>query len=164
MFDILRRVKTIEEYIGIENEQAAGTTAEDFESSSARPEELEDDQTLEPLWRATAQLEASAPTRSRGSLWHRNMIKHLFQTVRGSAEVAEMAPQYFDVLCGAISQLTIPNSDIGTAPQNPADVEEWAFQTILGLILGGLLPEEYTRDGHLDIDCLSLDTRALPSP
>ncbi|KAJ5215008.1 fungal transcriptional regulatory protein [Penicillium chermesinum] len=80
MFDILRRVKTIEEYIGIENEQAAGTTAEDFESSSARPEELEDDQTLEPLWRATAQLEASAPTRSRGSLWHRNMIKHLFQT------------------------------------------------------------------------------------
>ncbi|KAJ5215007.1 fungal transcriptional regulatory protein [Penicillium chermesinum] len=67
-------------------------------------------------------------------------------SVRGSAEVAEMAPQYFDVLCGAISQLTIPNSDIGTAPQNPADVEEWAFQTILGLILGGLLAEGSIRE------------------
>lgn len=62
-------------------------------------------------------------------------------SVRGPVEVAGLAPRYFEVLCIAISQLALPNSDIGTAPRDPAEVEEWAYQTILGLILGGLLAE-----------------------
>ncbi|KAL5596639.1 hypothetical protein BROUX41_006664 [Berkeleyomyces rouxiae] len=62
-------------------------------------------------------------------------------SVRGSAEAAIFSPDYLSVLCCAISQLCVPNSDIGTLPADPKLREEWAFQTILGLILAGLLRE-----------------------
>ncbi|KAH6616250.1 fungal transcriptional regulatory protein [Boeremia exigua] len=67
-------------------------------------------------------------------------------SVRGTREEAELAPHYFTVLCSAISQLTIPQSSIGTVPEDPSQVEEWAFQTVLGLILGGLLAEASIRE------------------
>lgn len=64
-------------------------------------------------------------------------------SVRGPPDVAELAPHYFTVLCNAIAQLCIPNSEMGRTPD---DTEEWAFQTVLGIILAGLLNEATVRE------------------
>ena len=67
-------------------------------------------------------------------------------STRGSSEVALLASEYFSVLCNAISQLCIPGSVIGQQPEHPARAEEWAFQTILGIILAGLLREGLSKE------------------
>lgn len=67
-------------------------------------------------------------------------------SMRGSADVAVHASDFFNVLCCAISQLCLPSSDIGRQPEHPARAEEWAFQTILGIILAGLLREGVSRE------------------
>jgi len=67
-------------------------------------------------------------------------------STRGSPEVAVLASGYFAVLCNAIGQLCIPGSLIGNQPEHPARAEEWAFQTILGIILAGLLREGVSRE------------------
>lgn len=64
-------------------------------------------------------------------------------SVRGPSDVAELAPHYFTVLCNSMAQLCIPNSDMGRTPD---DTEEWAFQTVLGIILAGLLNEATVRE------------------
>ncbi|KAF7552942.1 hypothetical protein G7Z17_g3968 [Cylindrodendrum hubeiense] len=67
-------------------------------------------------------------------------------STRGTTEIAELAPHYFNVLCNAIAQLSIPNSEIGHSPDDPGSVEEWAFQTVLAIILAGLLTEGSVRE------------------
>lgn len=70
-------------------------------------------------------------------------------SIRGPPAVAaDLAPHYFVVLCNAIAQLSVPGSAIGR-PHGPAGSEncestpseEWAFQTVLGIVLAGLLAE-----------------------
>ncbi|ERT00489.1 uncharacterized protein SPSK_08720 [Sporothrix schenckii 1099-18] len=75
-------------------------------------------------------------------------------SVRGPAETAaDLAPHYYAVLCNAIAQLSIPDSTMGR-PHPPTDGglagatdadEEWAFQTVLGIVLAGLLTEASNR-------------------
>ncbi|OLN97757.1 hypothetical protein CCHL11_07951 [Colletotrichum chlorophyti] len=67
-------------------------------------------------------------------------------SIRGLPEVAVLASDYFAVLCNAISQLCIPQSEIGQAPDDLASAEEWAFQTVLGIILAGLLREAVVKE------------------
>ncbi|KAF2097189.1 hypothetical protein NA57DRAFT_41415, partial [Rhizodiscina lignyota] len=67
-------------------------------------------------------------------------------SLRGAAEVAVLEPEYFKVLCNSISRLCIPGSEIGQIPEDPALAEEWAFQTILGIILAGLLKEAAVKE------------------
>lgn len=67
-------------------------------------------------------------------------------SIRGSPEVAVLAPDYFSVLCSAISQLCIPQSEVGQAPDDSESAEEWAFQTVLGIILAGLLREAVVKE------------------
>ncbi|KAK7987394.1 hypothetical protein PG989_007709 [Apiospora arundinis] len=67
-------------------------------------------------------------------------------SARGTPEVAELAPSYFAVLCHAIAQLSIPGSEIGRPPDRADEAEEWAFQTVLGIILAGLMTEAYVRE------------------
>lgn len=64
-------------------------------------------------------------------------------SVRGPPDVAELAPHYFTVLCNAIAHLCIPDSEMGRTPD---DTEEWAFQTVLGIIFAGLLNEATVRE------------------
>lgn len=95
-------------------------------------------------------------------------------SVRGPREAAaELAPHYFAVLCNAIAQLSIPDSAVGrptgqptgqptdtvttslnndsldtdtdTDTAGPDAYEEWAFQTVLGIVLAGLLTEASNR-------------------
>jgi hypothetical protein len=60
--------------------------------------------------------------------------------------MVEIAPRYFTVLCNAIGQLCVPGSEIG---QTPDDAEEWAFQTVLGIVLAGLLTEAHVRESGI---------------
>jgi hypothetical protein len=60
--------------------------------------------------------------------------------------MVEIAPQYFSVLCNAIGQLCVPGSEIGKTPD---DAEEWAFQTVLGIVLAGLLTEAHVRESGI---------------
>lgn len=66
--------------------------------------------------------------------------------MRGPPELACHAPHYFAVLCHAIAQLSIPGSAIGLPPDTGDAAEEWAFQTILGILLAGLLNEAHARE------------------
>lgn len=67
-------------------------------------------------------------------------------SMRGSDEVVVHAAEYFIVLCNAIAQLCMPSSEIGEVPKDPSAAEEWAFQTILGIILAGLLREGVSKE------------------
>ncbi|KAI8724322.1 Zn(2)-C6 fungal-type domain-containing protein [Fusarium sp. LHS14.1] len=67
-------------------------------------------------------------------------------SIRGAPADAELAPDYFSVLCIAISQLCVPSSIIGREPTEPKQSEEWAFQTILGILLAGLLREGISKE------------------
>ncbi|KAH7007230.1 hypothetical protein EDB80DRAFT_456041 [Ilyonectria destructans] len=67
-------------------------------------------------------------------------------SIRGSQDVIMLAPEYFTVLCNSIAQLCMPASAIGQDAKNPARAEEWAFQTILGIILSGLLREGISKE------------------
>lgn len=67
-------------------------------------------------------------------------------SLRGDAEVAVLSPQYFTVLANAIAQLSIPGSVLGEPPEERDAREEWAFQTVLGIVIAGLLTEAATRE------------------
>lgn len=67
-------------------------------------------------------------------------------SLRGEPDMAALSPQYFTVLCNSIAQLSIPNSLLGDPPSDQQAAEEWAFQTVLGIILGGLLTEASKRE------------------
>ena len=62
---------------------------------------------------------------------------------RGPPEMSEIAAHYCTVLCNAIAQLCIPDTEIGRLPEN---AEEWAFQTVLGIVIAGLLAEGNVRE------------------
>ncbi|KAI5460653.1 hypothetical protein BGZ63DRAFT_249570 [Mariannaea sp. PMI_226] len=64
-----------------------------------------------------------------------------YSSTRSTFGNVELAPDYLSVLCMAISQLCVPPSVIGSRPIEPEKAEEWAFETILGIILAGLLRE-----------------------
>ena len=65
-------------------------------------------------------------------------------SVRGSEEVAHLAPDYFRVVCWAIAHVSIP--DVPGLEAGPTDdPEKWAFQTVLGIVLAGLISEASTR-------------------
>lgn len=65
---------------------------------------------------------------------------------RGPPDVVAIATHYFTVLCNAIGQLCIPGSEIGKTPD---DAEEWAFQTVLGIVLAGLLTEAHVHESGI---------------
>lgn len=70
-------------------------------------------------------------------------------STRGPSETAELSPSYFGVLTNAIAQLLLPDRAFGK-PTNPGcTVEEWAFQTVLGIVLAGLLNEASIRETGL---------------
>ncbi|EFX05176.1 hypothetical protein CMQ_1812 [Grosmannia clavigera kw1407] len=70
-------------------------------------------------------------------------------SIRGPPDMAaDLAPHYFTVLCNAIAQLSVPESSMGRPyPRGGSSTattdayEEWAFQTVLGIVLAGLLAE-----------------------
>lgn len=66
----------------------------------------------------------------------------LSSSTRGPGDVAELAPHYFTILCHAIANLSIPGSAISCVPTTQSSAPgEWAFQTVLGIVLAGLLTE-----------------------
>ncbi len=67
-------------------------------------------------------------------------------STRGSPEMVEIAPHYFTLLCNSIAQLSIPGSAIGTPPADSESAEEWAFQSVLAIVLAGLLTEASVRE------------------
>ncbi len=80
--DILRRVKAIEDHLGLhedvkstEAHSAAPYTGEPIDKNSA-------DDLAGPwsLWRSTACLERCAPTSHDPALWKKSTVRHLFQT------------------------------------------------------------------------------------
>lgn len=66
-------------------------------------------------------------------------------SMRGPPDASEFAPHYFNVMCNAIAQLAIPGSEIGTPPEAEHAAEEWTFQTVLGIVIAGLLNEANVR-------------------
>ncbi|KIW14252.1 hypothetical protein PV08_07034 [Exophiala spinifera] len=67
-------------------------------------------------------------------------------SIRGPDDISRLAPQYFTVLCRAMAQLSIPDSKVSQVPRQASAAEEWAFQTILAIVLAGLLCEATTRE------------------
>ncbi|KAG5661746.1 hypothetical protein KAF25_003985 [Fusarium avenaceum] len=67
-------------------------------------------------------------------------------STRGPPDVVEIAPHFFVILCNAIAQLSIPSSEIGSPSDPSVSREEWAFQTVLGIVLAGLLTEGNIRE------------------
>ncbi|KAH8714562.1 fungal transcriptional regulatory protein [Ilyonectria robusta] len=177
--EILRRLQSIEEYIGLSRSKPNEAEAGDEIDMNGEDELQEEDSSLNSLWEAVRCLERISPSSIDALIWRRSTIKHLWQifnektpglhflpskqrfsaprplllasilycsSTRGTTEVAELAPHYFNVLCNAIAQLSIPNSEIGHSPDDPGSVEEWAFQTVLAIILAGLLTEGSVRE------------------
>jgi hypothetical protein len=65
-----------------------------------------------------------------------------------SMELVVLAPSYFQATCSAIAELSVPaalqrTSSLGSndTTTSPAQVEQNAFQNVLGLILAGLISE-----------------------
>ncbi|KAL4877137.1 hypothetical protein BJY04DRAFT_230940 [Aspergillus karnatakaensis] len=173
--DVLRRLSVIEEKLGLSaasNPNSSGTLASD---DALSPEHS----SLGSLWEAVSVLQRSAPTSVPSVVWHKSTVKDLWlsfhdrmpglhfmprkqtfsaphplllasilycSSVRGPPDVADLASHYSTVLCNAIAQLCIPGSEIGKTPD---DAEEWAFQTVLGIVLAGLLTEATVRETGL---------------
>ncbi|KAG5952883.1 hypothetical protein E4U53_007643 [Claviceps sorghi] len=62
-------------------------------------------------------------------------------SVRGDPEYAALARGYSSILCCVIAQLSIPGSEVSSPLTQSDDSEQYAFQTVLGLVLAGLLSE-----------------------
>ena len=62
-------------------------------------------------------------------------------STRGPPKTAELSPYYFQILTNSISQLLVPDSAFGRPSNIGSAVEEWAFQSVLGIVLAGLLNE-----------------------
>lgn len=67
-------------------------------------------------------------------------------SIRGSQEVAQFSTDYLKVLCSAIAQLSLPDSEICESHMDPVSREEWAFQSVLAIILAGLLTEACVKE------------------
>lgn len=65
---------------------------------------------------------------------------------RGPAEMAALAPEYLTVLHTSISQLCVPGSGIRLNSESLTEAAEWAFQTVLGILLASLLREAIDRE------------------
>jgi hypothetical protein len=57
-----------------------------------------------------------------------------------SPQLASLCSEYFKIMCEAISLLSIPQAD-NAEEKTATDLEENAFQDVLGIILAGLLCE-----------------------
>ncbi|PWY90978.1 hypothetical protein BO70DRAFT_368173 [Aspergillus heteromorphus CBS 117.55] len=168
--DVLRRLRIIEERMGL------AAVVDDQVVSPAFQTDEPEFSSLGALWDAVVVLQRTAPSTLPRSIWRKSTVKDLWlsfhdrmpglhfmprkqtfsapqpllvasilfcSSVRGPQEVAELAPHYLQVLFHAIAQLSIPGSEVGKVPGDP---EEWAFQTVLGLILAGLLTEAIHRE------------------
>jgi hypothetical protein len=69
-----------------------------------------------------------------------------------SPELALLATDYFIVMCGAIAELSIPALEAPrgeiqgqAAKESAAQIEEWAFQDVLGLLLACLSADSSIR-------------------
>lgn len=67
-------------------------------------------------------------------------------SLRAASDDSTLAPDYFSVLCNAIAQLCIPSSNIGLQPSGRVESDEWAFQTVLGIIMAALLREGMSKE------------------
>lgn len=70
-------------------------------------------------------------------------------STRGPSETAELSKYYFQVLTNAIAQLLLPESPFRRPLNIGCAFEEWAFQTVLGIVLAGLLNEASIRETGL---------------
>ena len=88
------------------------------------------------------------PSRQKFSSPHPLLLASILycSSMRGDPDVAVLSPSYFTVLSNAIAQLSIPGSSLSTPPGDADAREEWAFQTVLGLVLAGLLAEASRRE------------------
>ncbi|KKK12039.1 hypothetical protein ARAM_000985 [Aspergillus rambellii] len=172
--DVLRRLDFIEDRLGISG--VLGPCVESPAAHGGSEDGEEEFSSLSALWDAVLVLQRSSPSSIPTVIWHKRTVKDLwlsfhnrmpglhfmprkqtfsspqpllvasilfFSSVRGPPDVAEIATHYFDVLCNAIAQLCIPTSEVS---QTPEDTEEWAFQTVLGIVLAGLLTEAVVRE------------------
>ncbi|RHZ53575.1 Zn(II)2Cys6 transcription factor domain-containing protein [Aspergillus thermomutatus] len=168
--DVLRRLQIIEERLGLSDAFGGSHGAPADEDLSP------DFSSLGALWDAVVVLRRTAPSSVPASIWRKSTVKELWlsfhdrmpglhfmprkqtfsapqpilvasilfcSSVRGPRDVAELAPHYFTVVCNAIAQLSIPGSEVGATPE---DTEEWAFQTVLAIVLAGLLTEAIVRE------------------
>jgi len=69
-----------------------------------------------------------------------------------SSDLALLASDYFVVMCHAIAELSLPkpetlteDSQLETAKEAAARIEEWAFQDVLGLLLACLSADSSIR-------------------
>ncbi|KAM3553420.1 hypothetical protein MY1884_006682 [Beauveria asiatica] len=187
--DILRRVKAIEDHLGLAAAERpdelisakpllATPTSQDAPLASDSSGEGQ----IQRLWDAVASLERCTTGPRDPVLWDKNIIRYLWQTfhdkmpglhflpskqifsapqplllasmlycssIRGSAEHTALAPGYFRVLSCAISQLSIPGSELAIPFGNPATSEAIAFHSVLGLVLASLLNEAKVRETGL---------------
>ncbi|KAE8554298.1 hypothetical protein EYB25_002836 [Talaromyces marneffei] len=153
-------------------ESIDGGNDEGFDDEEETSDEFN---SLSALWDAVVVLQ-SAPCSVPRAIWRRHTIRDLWlsfhdrmpglhfmprrqtfsapqpillasilycSSMRGPPDMADLAPHYFAILCNAIAQLCIPSSQIG---QTPVDSEEWAFQTVLGIVIAGLLTEATVRE------------------
>ncbi|KAK1461950.1 hypothetical protein CCUS01_01540 [Colletotrichum cuscutae] len=58
---------------------------------------------------------------------------------------ASLPPNQANLLIAETTHASF-NSEVGKAPDDPASAEEWAFQTVLGIILAGLLREAVVKE------------------
>ncbi|KAG7436556.1 hypothetical protein Forpi1262_v003653 [Fusarium oxysporum f. sp. raphani] len=165
--NVLSRLKVVEERLSIvaDGDMDFGAVGMFSAVSEQSPEPTPDG----PLWNAIVLLQRCSPA-VPPSIWQRDTIESLWSSMpglhfmpdkqtfstpqpillasilycsssRGPPDVLEIAPQFFTVLCNAIAQLSIPSSEIGTPRESTVSQEEWAFQTVLGIVLAGLLTE-----------------------
>ncbi|PYH97060.1 hypothetical protein BO71DRAFT_396502 [Aspergillus ellipticus CBS 707.79] len=170
--DVLRRLRIIEDKVGISATSEPPVTSPVNQSEELLPQF----NGLGALWDAVVVLERTAPDSLPSAIWRKSTVKDLWlsfhnrmpglhfmprkqtfsapqpllvasilfcSSIRGPRDVTELAPHYLEVVCHAIAQLSIPGSEIGKVP---GDSEEWAFQTVLGLVLAGLLTEAILRE------------------
>ncbi|KAF2008553.1 hypothetical protein BU24DRAFT_360239 [Aaosphaeria arxii CBS 175.79] len=171
--DVLQRLRTIEEILGIGcPESTEEATSNSRALSDNVPSELRG---FQALWEALRTLQENCTNIDVPSaIWNKNVVGELwssfqdrmpglhfmpkkqtfsspqplllvailhFSSVRGPPETAELSPSYFRVFNNAIAHLLIPESAFSQPPQNDCAIEEWAFQTVLGIVLAGLLNE-----------------------
>ncbi|KAL2886144.1 C6 finger domain-containing protein [Ceratocystis lukuohia] len=156
------RLKRIEDYLGLADglppPSPPSVQASEVNVSADAPSSPDSD-VFSALWPAVLALKKACTVNVSARIWDRGVIKALWRTfhdampglhflpskqtfssprplllagmlycssVRGSEEAAALSADYFE---------------IGTLPPDLREREEWAFQTILGLILAGLLRE-----------------------
>ncbi|KAG6019695.1 hypothetical protein E4U40_006759 [Claviceps sp. LM458 group G5] len=173
MNDVLQRVKTIEDHLGLNSPPSQSNLG--LEANIDEPmEPWHDDEPLDKLWEVSAIIERCAVGHRDAPLWKRSIIRHLWKTfhskmpglhffpkaqkfsspgpvllaamlycssVRGDRDYASLAGGYYSVLCCVIAQLSIPGSEVSLPLTQSAESEQYAFQTVLGLVLAGLLNE-----------------------